>query len=194
MTPESLVIITVIAVIVFNILLTYFHALMDESVTFDRIGFTISAVSDSPERQLVALLMVSLFSFIVMSMMHVKQRTGDVVSNFTLILCMTLFGTILTRLSSSPTLHNTLAACTFLCLLVLMVAMTHEIYARPEAPTVQRAVAVILTVALVLLYVALIMARFSAPKIWNSHSSQLLAIMELVTLVVFALELFQYFN
>jgi hypothetical protein len=196
MTPESVVVSSVMTIIVINILLSYVHVFVDDNVTFERIGFTISAVSDSPERQLVALLMVALLSYVVTSMMYATQRTrqSPVISALGLGTCMLLFGTLLTRLSINSTAHYTLAACTFMGLLMLMVAMTNEIFARGQTSALSRYFCVAMTLGLVALYLLLIFAKFAWRPFWNAQSSRLLAAVELVTILTFTVVLMEYFN
>ncbi len=196
MSPESLLVFIVLSIIVCNVFLTYAHVIVDENVSFESIGFTMSAVSDSPERQLLALLMVSLFAYMISSLMYATKRTSEspVVSGLGLLACMLIFGTFLTRLSANATAHYTLAALTFLTLLLLTLAMTEEIYLRADSTQFQRFSTSFLTFALIVGYIAVIVMRFTHKTQWASSSPQMLAFLELVTFITFAIVLFTYFN
>jgi hypothetical protein len=196
MSPESLLVFIVLSIIVCNVFFTYAHVIVDENVSFESIGFTMSAVSDSPERQLLALLMVALFAYMISSLMYATKRTNEspVVSGLGLLACMLIFGTFLTRLSANATTHQTLAALTFLTLLLLTLAMTQEIYLRKESTRWQRYVTSMMTLGLIVGYITMIVVRFTHKTQWASSSARMLALLELVTFVTFAIVLFTYFN
>ena len=175
--------------------LTYLHTARDPSVEFKDIGYSISAVSDSPERQLLTLLLVTVFAYITAGLMYGTGRnlSDPAVSLLGLGLCMTLFGTILTRASANPRVHYFLAAMTMALLLAAMVAMALRIRASSIASLWYSRLAVLLTLSVTCAYLGAAVLRLAVPMAAEAASA-LIGVLEIFSMLMFVALITVYYR
>lgn len=104
----------------------YINALLDPAMDIKYNGFTVSAVADDSERQLIVLMIIVLMAYVVATLLFEsgKNKASDFVPGLGLVFVLALFGTLLCRLSWSPWVHYGFAALTFFVLFLLCVAMS----------------------------------------------------------------------
>ena len=135
----------------------YINAIQDSS--FDRkTGFTISAVIDSPERQLVMLVAVVILAFCLSTALYEtgRYRVSSTVPLFGLFAITLVFATLLTRLSWMASVHYGLAFCAFFFIFLTGVAMASFSHYRVTA--------LILAVISGLIFVPAIVVRISTKQ------------------------------
>jgi hypothetical protein len=103
----------------------YVNALFDPAIELHSNNFTISAVADDSERQLIVLIIVLLMSFVTSTMLYEsgKNNVSNVVPVIGLLFLIFLYSTILVRITYAPLVHYLFAGSTFLFMLLLCVAM-----------------------------------------------------------------------
>jgi len=105
--------------------LIYTHAFFDRAVNFDQHGLTVSAATDDPERQLIALLVVVLISYTVCMLFFENglQAISPLVNIFLVLFLTGMFATILVRLSWWIEGHYIAASFVFLSSIGLVLAL-----------------------------------------------------------------------
>ena len=194
MRPEVFVVSITFVVASLYAVLSYLHAVADPKVSFKTIGYTLSGVSDSPERQLLGLLVTAVMAFVLAAVLYSANKTTlyPTSSCLGLFTVMLIFGTLLTRVSSNPGMHNMLAACTLFIMLLLMISMSIDILTSKKRLGWKRPITLVSTFVIILAYTLAVAVRITKadtdPLLLNP--STLFALLELLTTVSFGLLLY----
>lgn len=190
MSPEVFIVLSAFGVAAMYAVFSYLHAIVDPTVSFKTIGYTLSAVSDSPERQLLGLLVTAVMAFVLAAVMYGSRKTQiyPTSTGLGLLTVMLIFGTLLTRVSTNPFMHNFLAAATLFTILLLMIAMSIDILMSKQTLGWKRPATVLCILVIILAYGVAVMYRIM--QVRPTEGIELFALLELLTVVSFALLLF----
>lgn len=184
MQPSFAVLVLWVVCIVY-VMLIYLHAFFDKSFTTST-NLTISGQTDDPERQLVAILVVSMMAYTVTNLFFDNglHNVSNLVTVFLILMFVLLFGTILVRLSWSPSLHLMLAGLTFFAIVGLVIALA------PHTKPYYVSMTIVFIVVLVFLP-ALQVRLNQGPSV---AMDRMMALAELVSIVGVAVQMYLFFR